>query len=452
MERILTESWRKFRSETDPELQRKFFALGYEAAKKITRDPQLAAADFVKDDLLLVSNLTWFSPLNRLYEVESTNIVTAPVVGIFCQGELSPSTVLSGKCGAGSEYAVVLLAETLAKRGYNVVVFCDFKLGVDWRYALPCSNPQYLPIKKSHENVFSGFTMGCESVISFSSLLCVNQERKPLDHLILCREMSNPDYDFTNYSDNLHLWCHDFFGGQLDYEPQSVYVLTEFHKQHAISKLGEKQHYVVGCNGTSIELSSKILENPGRDFYKCIYASNYSRGLEDLLEIWPHIRKRFPQASLDIYYGRETWGIMTPTEMAQLCIKIEDLKNQGVTEMGKVSHAALARAMFLAGFWLFPYKNFSETFCIVGAMAQQAGCIPVVKRDHGLLETVFQEAGRPELVKNRDFSNRVVELMKLGPQSEKITTLRQACYDHASKYTWEAAADKWEEAFSKCKR
>src|SRR5439155_23259345 len=46
--------------------------------------------------------------------------------------------------------------------------------------------------------------------------------------------------------------------------------------------------------------------NEKRDPFRCIYASNYSRGLETLLDIWPSILTVYPSCSLHIFYGWET--------------------------------------------------------------------------------------------------------------------------------------------------
>ena len=37
--------------------------------------------------------------------------------------------------------------------------------------------------------------------------------------------------------------------------------------------------------------------------HKLIYASSYDRGLQHLLKIWPEVVKKYPDATLDVFYG-----------------------------------------------------------------------------------------------------------------------------------------------------
>lgn len=119
------------------------------------------------------------------------------------------------------------------------------------------------------------------------------------------------------------------------------------------------------------------------------YFSAYYRGLECLLKMWPSIREVVPDATLDVYYGWESWVAFQGEDdfydrMERL---FEDLKPQGVTVHGRVSHEELATAMKAIQVWAYP-TEFEEIHCITALKAQAAGCWPVVTDVGALTETV----------------------------------------------------------------
>lgn len=119
------------------------------------------------------------------------------------------------------------------------------------------------------------------------------------------------------------------------------------------------------------------------------YFSAYYRGLECLLNMWPAIRKEIPDATLDVYYGWESWlALQGPDDFYErMERRFAELKDQGVTVHGRVSHAKLADAMRSTAVWAYP-TEFTEIHCITALKAQEAGCYPVVTNVGALAETV----------------------------------------------------------------
>lgn len=119
------------------------------------------------------------------------------------------------------------------------------------------------------------------------------------------------------------------------------------------------------------------------------YFSAYYRGLEVLLNMWPKIREQVPDATLDVFYGWESWvGLEGEDEFYhKMEAKFAELKNQGVTIHGRVSHEQLAKEMKKIQVWAYP-TQFSEIHCITALKAQEAGCYPVVTNVAALAETV----------------------------------------------------------------
>ena len=178
-------------------------------------------------------------------------------------------------------------------------------------------------------------------------------------------------------------------------------------------------------------------ENP----YSCIYGSNYGRGLEQLIDLWPIVKHRFPRATLDIYYGWQSgWGMFSAHQEKILRGKIERLS--GVTEHGQVGHDELNQAYAKASFWTYPCQ-FPETFCITALRAQFAGAIPVVIQGAALHETVRHgyRCTRPD---------EYLQLLSraLG-DAEKITLDERKKMSEfiSNEYTWKVIANKFNQLF-----
>jgi glycosyltransferase involved in cell wall biosynthesis len=173
-----------------------------------------------------------------------------------------------------------------------------------------------------------------------------------------------------------------------------------------------------------------------------IYGSNYARGLEHLLNSWPEIKKAYPDATLDIYYGWQTWGLLTPEKEKRMREQIASYKDQGVTDHGKVGHEELNRAYEAASIWAYPCTA-PETFCITALRAQLAGAIPVILEGTALPETV--RFG----YKTKNLNEYPALLIKAMKEAETATLeSRQKMGDFIRKeFTWKAVAQKWDALF-----
>lgn len=127
--------------------------------------------------------------------------------------------------------------------------------------------------------------------------------------------------------------------------------------------------------------------------HKVIYASSYDRGLECLLEMWPEIRKLVPDATLDVYYGWNSFDAVhkqNPEQMKwkwTMIRKFHELKGEGVSEHGRVDHETLAEKFAECKVWAYP-TEFNEINCITALKAQEYGCIPVTTGCYALETTV----------------------------------------------------------------
>lgn len=95
-----------------------------------------------------------------------------------------------------------------------------------------------------------------------------------------------------------------------------------------------------------------------RDPHRIIYMSSHVRGLELLYNIWPEVKKAVPKATLDIYYGWDSFvNILkdNPDRMAWRERMIKKAKElEGVTDHGKISHGQIVSEIFKSGVWAYP--------------------------------------------------------------------------------------------------
>ena len=104
--------------------------------------------------------------------------------------------------------------------------------------------------------------------------------------------------------------------------------------------------------------------------YQCFYGSSPDRGLDTLLNVWPEIHMKHPQATLLLTYGAQ----VPPLE--------------GVMNLGVVDEETMVDIYRTSDFWCHPC-NGGELYCITGIKAQAAGCIPVIIPRMALSETVI---------------------------------------------------------------
>lgn len=263
----------------------------------------------------------------------------------------------------GSEEAVIYLSESLVKLGYKVLIFGH-----------PPHNSKYL-----NEDANPRY-------ISFNHF----NEVKKLKLIIGCR---NP-YNFwmlKNKAEKVFFWPHDtppntpVLKQNINFD--EIIWISKWQRDQWINfnQIFERYSNIYG-NGIVLEQFSKKdkeVENP----YSCIYGSNYARGLEILLDIWPEVKKNYSKATLDIYYGWQTWGLLSLEKINEMKSKISQLENLGVKEHGLVSHQELNKAYEKASLWTYPCIA-PETFCITAIKAQYCGAIPVIIDGSALTETV----------------------------------------------------------------
>ncbi len=347
-------------------------------------------------------------------------IFTSPAetktIGIFAYTPLvwDPDTVNEGM--GGSEEAVIYMSQELAQLGNNVIVYA--KPPTDSKYRASSANPRFVDF---------------------------HEQQIPLDVAIIWR-YPELTLSFKHLSKKIYLWPHDTLCHQInDFVISSiddVLWLSQWQRSQWIKMCPQFQKYShIFGNGILPNQFSEVTErnNP----YSCIYGSNYGRGLSLLLQIWPQIKTRFPKATLDIYYGCKTWGVLSKTEEEEILQSISSLEALDVKEHGRVGQEELNKAYNLASLWTYPCV-FPETYCITALRAQASGAIPVVIKGTALHETV-------KFGYETNDSDKYLELLLHAMENISSVSLnerKQMAQETRDRHSWKQVALQWNELFN----
>lgn len=190
-----------------------------------------------------------------------------------------------------------------------------------------------------------------------------------------------------------------------------------------------------------------------RDPHKIFYGSSHVRGLAYLYEIWPEVKAAVPDATLDVYYGRESYDKVhkgNPERLKWMDDMIAKGKAlEGVTEHGKVGQDEINRAIFSSGIWAYPCP-FPEIYCITAIKAQAGGACPVSTDFAALDETVQFGAklhipndgavGRADKEFLENYKNALIDMLR---QPEKQEAQRKEMMEWARKKSWQSVAEQW---------
>jgi glycosyltransferase involved in cell wall biosynthesis len=257
------------------------------------------------------------------------------------------------------------------------------------------------------------------------------------------------------------MWLHDvvvpeWYTEELCEMLDGIFVLSRFHAK----PLPEcaKSLEIQTTNGLDPEF---FVDEGKHDPTQLLYCSSPDRGIEQLLEMWPEIRKAHPDAVLHHYYGfTKTYDVAMARnpELRRLRGKVTALlKQEGVVDHGWVGHKELAQAMADCGIWVYP-TSWPETSCITSMKAQAMGCLPVTSRfiDSGVPETTKYDLGpdpEPGAIKDNPewqgrWCERLIEVIH-NAKDGQYDEMREQMMGWARKtYSWKLVAKQWMEVFS----
>ncbi len=213
-----------------------------------------------------------------------------------------------------------------------------------------------------------------------------------------------------------------------------IFCKNKFHRSTLPNIPDEK--IVIIPNG--LDTGFQDLSRNQKDPNKIIYASNYSRGLEYMLEIgWPLIKQRVPSAELHIFYG---WPKGPSKEWHQKMQKL--IRQPGVFEHGKVSRERLMQEKSTS---IIHYYGctFDEIDCNTVRESAFVGCVPVTSNYGGLKDKDYclKIAGNPFQEETQE--KLAQEIANLLENPSKIEGLRKQFESYVQLETWDKIADQW---------
>lgn len=346
----------------------------------------------------------------------------------FSAGVIAGTTSLGG-----SESACVGLARALAARGHDVHIFTTQldedaegpdHAGVTWH---PWS--EHATINTFLEwDVFVGLRMThCFQRKIRARLRILWNQDLLIDGPMKLGVMGNA-------------WAYD----------QVVYV-SQFHRRQWEELVPELKPFgYVTRNGFDPAIVPNALP---KDPTRIIHISRPERGLRPILEMWPALKARVPDATLHLcryssMYDAHGWGEVCKAfdrSVAQMQQEVG-----GIVQLGELGKSALYQAIASSAVMWYPgVSDFAESSCIA-AIEAQACSTPFVGSFKGALpETVpsgilikgqtSDEAYRTESL------DAVVSLLDgCRRQSFQYRKLQQAGREHVKTYTYAAIAEEWE--------
>jgi glycosyltransferase involved in cell wall biosynthesis len=298
----------------------------------------------------------------------------------------------------GAETYIVEMATHLCRlSGMTVVVFCrcpepDTYLGV-----------RYIPIDE------------------FSVYLAENRIR----YCIISRYSEYIPLAYQGKIDSLYLVVHDVTtsGNVLIAHPgvlKRVFCVSDWHRDYFLSEFPDLRSITSYLyNGFEPSL---FTEPKKKQPFRFIYSSEPVRGLGHLLDMWPSIRKKKPDAELHVY--GKTEGIK--------------IGMSGVFLHGFVDKKTLAEAWKVSDIWLYPCV-FQETFCCTALEAAVSKTLVIVS-DRGALPEIVGDRGI--VIRGdpgtKEWKTEALETMfRVYPYKEYYTGKN---YRWGSRLTWENQA------------
>lgn len=318
----------------------------------------------------------------------------------------TPKSLNNGGVG-GSETAVIELTRRLVKKGWQITIFnqCD-------------APPEGMEIEGVRYENYWKFNIN-----------------DTFDALWVWRQPALFDYDLKARLKILDL--HDVMA-PTDFTTDrikaidKIFVKTKYHRSLYPQIPDEK--FVIINNGIDLKrFEGKAEKEP----YRFCYTSSPNRGLDILLDMWPKIKEKLPQATLHVYYGWNTFYKLeknNPERMMWMKKMQEKMKLPGVVDHGRLGQQELAAELLKTSFWLYP-TYFPEISCITAMEMQAAGVVPITSGFAALAETQQSGIKLEGDVYDPVWQEKYINLV--------VTAKPQDTTKVAKQFSWDLVADDW---------
>lgn len=191
-------------------------------------------------------------------------------------------------------------------------------------------------------------------------------------------------FDLKYKARKKYLWLHDVmdkaeFTKERLANLDKVIFVSKYHSDLYQGTIFAPKR-MVSANGIDPEAFSKYDGKFKREPHRLLYMSSHVRGLEILYDIWPKVKTKYPDATLDVYYGWKTFDNANRDNPERMAWKEKMLRKakelDGVTDRGRLGQDALTQEMFKANILAYPCI-FPEVYNISTVKAIAAGMKPV---------------------------------------------------------------------------
>ena len=213
-----------------------------------------------------------------------------------------------------------------------------------------------------------------------------------------------------------------------------IICVSQWHKKYFCNFVKVPDNYVkiipngLSTNNFKVDFSKKKT-------HRFIYCSDPERGLIVLLQMFPKILEKFPDATLDIYYHKlDNKLILSLINKLGNCVKYK----------GKLKQSELAKELCKSDIWFYPNLYSHETFCLCALEAMAGGNLVIARKYSGLVETIGDsgiliDEHTPEKFKIKALN--IIEQILSNPK-EKLSFQKKAM-ERAHKYTWKNISKIW---------
>lgn len=350
-------------------------------------------------------------------------------------GNWGPNNLNNGGLG-GSEEAVIRLSRELARLGWRVCVF-----GTPGKEA----GKDHLPDEEWRVGMFP---------IEWKHYWEINGQDK-FDVLISWRQPGFFDNKWK--ARKTYLWLHDVVDKE-ELTPEriknvtKVIYVSKYHAERPENALIPEKKKLASGNGITPDDFQPLDGRFERQPLRCIYMSANERGLRILLDIWPAVLEAVPDATLDAYYGWNSFDAVNrdnPERMAWKATMVARMKElDGVTERGRIGQDDLNKEIFKSGVFAYPCF-FPEVYAITYVKAL-AGGAQAVTSDFAVLKEYEEYATQVHLGSDieefkEEYKKALIHALK-NPMPEKE---RQAIAKEVrERYSWANTAQGWDREMS----
>jgi len=272
-----------------------------------------------------------------------------------------------------------------------------------------------------------------------------------ITHCFISRYSEYIPVAIEGHVEQIHVVLHDLglTGDIIPINPKikNIFCLSEWHVDHFLQTFPQFKdrtrpfHY-------GIDFTNFIITNEKKIKRSFIYSSFPNRGLLTILNLWPMIIQRYPDATLNIFCDLDNNWVNTfyPQEVAQIKMLLGTIfkNSKSIKNHGWVDKKTLAKYWKTADIWFYPC-NFRETFCLT-ALEAAATKTYIITNDLAALQNTVGDRG--DVIpgdtitsewKNEAF-NRICEYFD-NPNNEKAQTLIQKNYEWALTHSWKDRAN-----------